>query len=103
VTLPNTGPAQLRWEFNRAPSAGIGDEDTSGTCPTPPIQFNQDDVSLGDRSVPRSVFEATTPQTLSVDIAYPLNDPDFPEAGDLDVVLRYSITIQRVRDDGSPL
>ena len=103
VTLPTTGAAQLRWEFNRAPSAGIGDENTDGTCPTPPIQFNQDDVSLGDRSVPRAVFEATTPQTLSVEIAYPLDDPDFPEAGELDVVLRYSITIQRVRDDGSPL
>jgi hypothetical protein len=103
VVVPKTGHARLRWSFNGQPTAGLGHEGDDNTCYTPSMDHLAQDLSIGDRTVPREVFEAATPQTVSVEIELDLTDPDVPEAGRVHAIERYSMTFQRVRDDGSPL
>lgn len=103
ITLPKTGPAQLRWSFEFGPTAGLGSEGAGTTCLTPPIGWTTSDFSIGYRTVPREVFEAATPQNLSVAIDLRLTDPNPSGPAEIHAVENYSMTIQRVRDDGSPL
>ena len=105
ITLPKTGPAQLRWRFDDKPSAGLGGSEAPfPPCWAAPIGGDTDgDLSAGERTVPRAVFEATAPQTLTVAIDLLLPAPDLLAPGQMHAVESYSITIQRVRDDGSPL
>jgi hypothetical protein len=105
ITLPTTGPAQLRWRFDDKPSAGLGGSEVAfPPCLAPPIGGSTGgDLAAGARSVPRALFEAATPQTLSVTIELELVAPDLVAPGQIHAVETYSITIQRVRDDGSPL
>ena len=105
ITLPKSGPAELRWRFDDKPSAGLGGSEVAfPPCLAPPIGGDTGgDLSPGARSVPRQVFEATTPQKLSVEIDLVLVAPDLVAPGQIHAVEKYSITIQRVREDGSPL
>ena len=105
ITLPKTGPAQLRWRFDDKPSAGLGGSEAPfPPCWAAPIGGDTDgDFSAGERTVPRAVFEASTPQTLSVVIDLLLPAPDLLAPGQIHAVESYTITIQRVRDDGTPL
>lgn len=104
MTLPNSGPATLRWRFESFPTAGLGSEGAGTSCLAPPMGWSTEgDFSAGERSVPRERFEATTPQTLSVDIVLDVTDPNPAGAARIHAVERYSLTIQRVKDDGSPL
>ena len=105
ITLPTTGPAELRWRFDDKPSAGLGGSEVAfPPCLAPPIGGDTGgDLSPGKRSVSRAVFEATTPQKLSVEIDLALVAPDLVAPGQIHAVEKYSITIQRVREDGSPL
>jgi hypothetical protein len=105
ITLPTTGPAQLRWRFDDHPIVGLGGSEAPfPPCLAPPISGDTEgDFSAGERSVPREVFEAATPQTLTVAIDLVLVAPDLVAPGQIHAVENYSITIQRVRDDGSPL
>ena len=48
-------------------------------------------------------FEAATPQTLSFELDFDLTDPNPTGAAQIHAADRYTMTIQRVRDDGSPL
>ena len=93
----------MTWFFNGGPTAGLGSEGAGTNCLTPPIGWTTDDLTIGQRTVPRAVFEATTPQTLSVAIDFHLTDPNPAGAGQIHAIENYSMTIQRVRDDGSPL
>jgi hypothetical protein len=57
-------------------------------------------IEVGARSVPRAVIEYGSPQTLSIDVQLDLpND----QGGEVHATERYSLTIQRMREDGSPL
>jgi hypothetical protein len=103
VTLPPAGPAQLRWTFGFGPAAGLGSEGAGTTCLTPPIAWTTDNFAMGDQTVPRAVFEAATPQQLSFDLAFDLTDPNPAGAAQIHAGDHYTMTIQRVRDDGSPL
>ncbi len=94
VTLPKAGgPAQVQWDFNHEPAAGIGNEGIGTTCLLPNFHAHQGDDSLGAVSVPRAVFEASTPQTLVLDLSF---DLPADQSGELHATLRYSLRIQRV-------
>jgi hypothetical protein len=103
ITLPKTGPAQLRWFFGFGPAAGLGSEGAGTTCLSPPLAWTTSDFALGNQTVPREVFEAATPQTLSFSVEFDLTDPNPAGAAQIHASDRYSMTIQRVRDDGTPL
>jgi hypothetical protein len=93
VTLPKAGgPAQIRWFFNQDPTAGTGLEN-HGTCLTELFHGHTDDASLGQRTVPRAVFESDGPQALSVDVQLDLPDE---HGGTVHATEHYSLTIQRV-------
>jgi hypothetical protein len=103
ITLPRTGPAQLRWFFGFGPAAGLGSEGAGNTCLTPPLAWTTSDLALGNQTVPREIFEAETPQKLSFSLEFDVTDPNPAGAAQIHASDRYSMTIQRVRDDGTPL
>lgn len=103
ITLPRTGPAKLRWFFGFGPTAGLGSEGAGTTCLSPPLGWTTSNFALGDQTVPREVFEAATPQKLSFSVEFDLTDPNPAGAAQIHASDRYTMTIQRVRDDGTPL
>ena len=56
--------------------------------------------AIGTRTVPSDVFEAETPQSLSIAVDFDLTDPN---GAQVHASESYALTIQRVREDGSPL
>jgi hypothetical protein len=103
ILLPPAGPAKLQWFFNSAPTAGLGSEGAGTSCLSPPIGWTTNNLAMGEQNVPRGVFEASTPQTLSFELQFDLTDPNPAGAAQIHADEKYSMTIQRVRDDGSPL
>lgn len=100
VTIPKDSPtAEVQW-FLTDPIAGLGFEGAGTTCVISPIGFTLDDQSIGLKTVPSAIFEADTPQTISIDVDYDLADP---VGGTVHASESYSLTIQRVNEDGSPL
>lgn len=100
VTIPKDSPtAAVQW-FLTSPTAGLGSEGAGTTCFITPIGWTLDDQSIGLKSVPRAVFEADAPQTISIDVDFDLTDPT---GAQIHASESYSLTIQRVSEDGSPL
>ena len=100
VIIPKDSPtAQVQW-FLTDPIAGLGFEGAGTPCFISPVGFTLDDQSIGLKTVPRAIFEADTPQTFSIDVDYDLTDPI---GGQVHASESYSLTIQRVNEDGSPL
>jgi hypothetical protein len=93
VDLPKAGgPASVQWFFNQDPTAGTGFEN-HGSCLTYAFHARTNDLSLGVRSVPRSVFESSGPAKISIDVQL---DLPADQGGELHATERYSLTIQRV-------
>ena len=55
--------------------------------------------TLGTKTVPRAVFESDDPQTILIDVDFDLSGP----LGTMQTSETYSMTIQRVNEDGTPL
>ena len=99
VDIPDEGDATVKW-LKSTPAVGIGDEFSGITCILIPIGAGLDDF-FEERTVPRSVFESRDPQTLSVDATYTVSNS--LSGASVHAVQHYSLTIQRVNEDGTPL
>lgn len=100
VKIPPKSPtAQLQWSLGD-PSVGLGSEGAGTSCYISPIGWILKNQSIGSKTVPSDVFEAETPQTVSIDVDFDLTDP---VGAQIHASESYSLTIQRVREDGSPL
>jgi hypothetical protein len=100
VTIPPRSPtADVQWTLTD-PTAGLGSEGAGTTCFITPIAWTLDDQSIGRRTVPVAIFEAETPQTLSIAVDFDVTDP---LGAQIHASEDYALTIQRVREDGSPL
>lgn len=103
MTIPNGSPtAQVLW-FLDDPAVGLGSEGAGTTCFISVIGWTLTEaewLALGTKSVPRAVFESDDPQTISIDVDFDLVNP---VGGTTQTSETYSMTIQRVNEDGSPL
>jgi hypothetical protein len=54
----------------------------------------------GNEVRPAEVFESDEPQTISIDVEFDLTNP---VGGTIQTSETYSMTIQRLNEDGSPL
>ncbi len=91
----------MQW-FLTDPIAGLGSEGAGSTCFCSPIGTTLDDQSIGKKTVPSEIFQSDTPQTVSIDVDFDLGLPG-GLGGTISASETYSLTIQRVNDDGSPL
>ncbi|MEO8289732.1 MAG: hypothetical protein ABI649_01895 [Gaiellaceae bacterium] len=102
VSIPNGSPtAEVLW-FLDDPAVGLGSEGGGTSCFITVIGWTlteEEWLAEGTKSVPREVFESDTPQTISIDVDFDLTGP----IGTTQTSETYSMTIQRVNEDGSPL
>jgi hypothetical protein len=102
VTIPKKSPtAEVQWFFS-SPTAGLGSEGAGTTCFCSPIGATTNDLSIGKKTVSSEVFQSDTPQTIELDIDFDLGILG-SLGGTISSSETYSLTIQRVNDDGSPL
>lgn len=99
IIPPNSPTAELHWTLSD-PDVGLGNEGAGTTCILIVIGGTVDDETIGQTTVPSEVFEAETPQTISIDVDFDLTNP---VGGQIHASETYVLTIQRVREDGSPL
>jgi hypothetical protein len=100
VTIaPKSPTAEVQWTL-ADPGAGLGSEGAGTTCLAPPIAWTLDNQAIGRRTVPSAIFEAETPQSLSIAVDFDVTDP---QGAQIHASENYALTIQRVREDGSPL
>ncbi len=102
VKIPHGSPtAEILW-FLDDPAVGLGSEGAGTTCFHSVIGWTLTDEewhTLGTKTVPRAVFESDDPQTISIDVDFDLSGP----LGTTQTSETYSMTIQRVNEDGTPL
>ena len=100
VDIPDDGTtATVSW-LKSFPTVGIGDENGGITCIVLPIGAGLDDF-FEEQTVPRSIFESRDPETLSVDADYTVSNS--LSGAQVHAIQHYSLTIQRVNEDGTPL
>jgi hypothetical protein len=100
VTIAQNSPtAQVQWSLDD-PSVGLGFEGAGTPCFITPIAWTLDDQTIGARTVPSDVFEADTPQTISITVSFDLTDP---VGAQIHATETFLLTLQRVNADGSPL
>jgi hypothetical protein len=102
VKIPKGSPnAEILW-FLDDPAVGLGSEGAGTTCFHSVIAWTLTEsewLAEGTRFVPRAVFESGDPQTISIDVEFDLSGP----LGTTQTSETYSMTIQRVNEDGTPL
>jgi hypothetical protein len=96
---PGSQTAQLQWTLTD-PTVGLGFEGAGTPCFISPIAWTIDDQSIGAKTVSADVFEADTPQTISIAVDFDLTGPQNTQ---LHASENYLLTIQRVNADGSTL
>lgn len=104
IALPNVGPATLRRRFESFPGAGLGGEGRGLQLagPADGLEHRGRFLRGGAHRAPRGVRGHDAPDARGRHRPR-RQDPNPAGAAQIHAVEHYTVTIQRVKDDGSPL